>query len=101
VLKEFAQALLDPADWEFITWRVTVGGVPVDPWTGFSCQIGSMMTPRKMQIILPPESVVALEARSTAAHGDVLKGVGMLSGWFWPMPSDGDIDNAHGNATVA
>lgn len=100
VVKEFGQDAVDPTDWDSLAWRLTINGTPIFPWNNVSCQVGSMVDPRPVQIILRPGDTIALQVRNSSVS-DITNVGGWLYGWMWPVPVAGDFLNAHGQASVA
>jgi hypothetical protein len=100
VVKEFGQDAVSPTDWDSLAWRLTVNGTPIFPWNNVSCQVGSMVDPRPVQIILRPGDTIALQVRNSSG-ADITNVGGWLYGWMWPVAVAGDVLNAHGQASVA
>jgi hypothetical protein len=88
------------SDWDSLAWRLTVNGTPIFPWNNVSCQVGSMVDPRPVQIILRPGDTIALQVRNSSG-ADITNVGGWLYGWMWPVAVAGDVLNAHGQASVA
>lgn len=100
VVRDFSQAANTPDDWDNLSWRLMVNGVPVAPYNNITCQISSFPSPRQVQILVMPGATVSLQIRNASASDITLCG-GSLVGWHWPVAVAGDIMNAHGQATVA
>jgi hypothetical protein len=103
VIKEFAQTAANATDWEYVSWRVRIDGNPVAPLMDVCSQIGTLESKQKLTILVPGGSTVdvQVEVAAGAAAGGIADMGAWLLGWFWPVPNEGDVDNAQGQATVA
>jgi hypothetical protein len=101
VLTEFAQDAISPTDWDSLCWRLTRNDLPLFPWNNVCCQMGTLNSPRKVQIILYPGDTIRLQVKNSTIGPDIDNVGGWMYGWYWPMPSQSAIENAHGQAQVA
>jgi ABC-type amino acid transport system permease subunit len=62
---------------------------------------GTIILPRKVQIILPPGSTFSLEVSNSSLVTPVDGVGGLILGWSWPVEVAGNVLNAHGQASVA
>lgn len=99
VVKFIGLNVANAEDWQQIHYQLQVGGTPVQGLDDITCQIGSMTTPFRSTVLVPGGQTATMFARSDSG---TLGGVqAFLMGWYWFPQNDGDLDNAHGNATVA
>lgn len=102
VIKEFANLAAIVEQWTYVAWRLTIDGRPIPPLADICCQYGSMETPRRLTIMVPGGSTVRLQVEVKTGGEANYAGMGAyMLGWYWPVPNEGNVDNAHGQATVA
>lgn len=101
VVREIAQGVAAAGDWGNLCWRIAIDGQPMPkPWNNICCQISSFTLPRTTQILVMPGQTVTFQA-SNSSLADIVNVSGFLIGWHWPVPVQGDVMNAHGQASVA
>lgn len=90
VLKGFGQDADDLGAFSDLIWRITVDGVPQQPYTALAYQISTLAVLRECQIIVSG-GTIALQARNPGAVTWVP--TGCLKGWYW-VPSQRGADGS-------
>lgn len=99
VVKSIGMNVSNAEDWQQIHFQLQVGDRPVPGLHNITCQIGSMSNPFRSTVLVPGGQTATMFARSDS--GTLTSVQAFLMGWYWFPQNDADLDNAHGNATVA
>lgn len=81
VLRWFGNDIEETAGWGNVTWQIQINGVPWDPWSSITRQLGTISLPTPIFINLVERDVLRVNINNSGgANYTVLT---RLKGWYW------------------